>query len=97
MTLKDGFTGESFDKKKNDGSMRPVYGFNVIYNDIEHTTFIDRAAFEELSRYSHGTIVEMIDNDTSEAFYLHDCQIHSVGNTDTLDKQMSESKNQTEI
>ena len=97
LTLKDGFTGEALDKKKNDGSMRPWYGFNVIYNDIEHTTFIDRAAFEELSRYGHGTIVEMIDNDTSEAFYLHDWQIHSVGNTDTLDIQMSESKNQTEI
>ena len=97
LTLKDGFTGESPDKKKNDGSMRPWYAYNIIYNGTDYTTFVDKVLYSEFNRYSAGSIVEVIDNDTSEAFFLHDWDVKAVGNTDTLDKQMADSKNKTNI
>ncbi len=97
VTLKDGFSGESPDKKKNDGSMRPWYGYNIIYNNADYTTFVDKILFDELNRFSSGSIVEIIDTDESEAFYLHKWEVHAVGNTDTLDNQMIATKNETEI
>jgi len=97
VILKDSFSGESPDKKKNDGSMRPWYGYNIIYNNTDYTTFVDKILYDELNRYSSGSVVEIIDTDESEAFYLHKWEVHAVGNTDTLDKQMTDSKNKTEI
>ena len=61
FTLKESFNGESPDKKKNDGTMRPWYGYNIIYNSIDYTTFVDKTLFDELNRYSSGSVVEVTD------------------------------------
>jgi len=97
LTLKDGFQGESYDKRKDDGSMKPWYAFNVIYDDIVYTTFLDRDTYFVLLNYGEGTKIEMIDLDESENWWAHRWDIKSIGNSNPLDKQMAESKNETEI
>ena len=97
LTLKDGFEGESYDKRKNDGSMKPWYAFNVKYDDIVYTTFLDRETWLSLNNYGDGTKLEMIDLDESENWWAHRWDIKSIGNSNPLDKQMAESKNETEI
>tara|TARA_R100000655_G_scaffold7920_4_gene21115 strand:+ start:555 stop:1046 length:492 start_codon:yes stop_codon:yes gene_type:complete len=97
ITLKDGFSGESFDQKKNDGSMRPWYAYNVIYNDTVHTCFVNKQLWDELSRYAEGSILEIIDNDNSENWWQTDWDVKAVGDTNPLHKQMAKSKNETDI
>ena len=97
ITIKGGFKGESFDQKKNDGSTRPWYAFNLFYGDILYTSFIDQAAWDEFNRYSEGSILEIIDNDNSDKWWQHDWDIKAVGSSSPLDKQMADSKNETEI
>ena len=77
LTLKDGFEGESYDKRKNDGSMKPWYAFNVKYDDIVYTTFLDRETWLSLNNYGDGTKLEMIDLDESENWWAHRLSISS--------------------
>ena len=97
ITIKDGFNGESYDQKKNDGSTRPWYAFNLFYGDTLYTSFIDKTAWDEFNRYSEGSIIEVTDKDESPEHWRHDWDIKAIGNSNPLDKQMADSKKETEI
>ena len=69
----------------------------VKYNDAEYSFFVnDFNLKDQLSKYSKGDVITIVDKDLSDNQYQNDFHVASVSSSKPLDKQMSEASKTTE-